>query len=75
MLVLLSDEGSLELGYSGVEVSQNLVEPVSEETDMGVVESETQEYLNRIDKGGKEEVRKEQTVNLKEGCKLFFTPI
>jgi hypothetical protein len=36
-----------------------LVEPVSEETDMGVVESETQEYLNRIDKGGKEEVRKE----------------
>lgn len=36
---MLSDEGSLELGYSGVEVSEGVVEPVAEEVDMSVVEA------------------------------------
>lgn len=41
MLVLLSDEGTLELGYSGVEVPESVVEPVSEKVDFAVVEAET----------------------------------
>ena len=39
MMVLLSDDGCMELAYSGVDVPDSVIEPTSEKVDYDVVES------------------------------------
>lgn len=57
LLVLLSDEGCLQVGYSGVEVPQHVVEPISEKIDYSVVEAETQSFLEMGSKDKKVEAK------------------
>lgn len=52
MMVLLSDEGGLELAYSGVDVPESVIESISEKVDFSVVESETRDFLQRMDEKG-----------------------
>jgi hypothetical protein len=39
MMILLSDEGTLELAYSGVDIPDSVIEPISEKIDFAVVEA------------------------------------
>lgn len=74
-LVLLSEEGHLELAYSGVELPDTVIEPLSDKIDYAIVEAETQELVNRM--RNKEEPGKQvdQLANQKVAYKLYFNEV
>ena len=76
-MVLLSDDGCLELAYSGVDVPESVIEPTSEKVDYEMVESETRDYLSRMSakEPQKEAKVSEEKQSTKAGFRLFFSEV
>ncbi len=47
-LAILSEQGNLELAYSGVELPDTVIQPLSDKIDFSVVAAETEELMARM---------------------------
>lgn len=48
VITILSDDGTLQLGYTGTEMPETMIEPLSEKIDMEQVERETMSYAESL---------------------------